>query len=152
MKVSLQDLIECMEHEGEYLEHYYNKTTEIIIYIEDERTSSYSAKDINEIDKFEDWEAELIIILNDFQNNKDNYIKLPSIIEMDQYNLMVDFCNTLENNSIKEKLSEIDFKDLPMLRTLLEENNLVNDWYNYRESTEKAIAIQWCRDNNINYF
>ena len=56
MKVNLNDVIEAIEFEGELLNHYYNKETGVIIYVEDESTSKYKAEDIKNIENFEEWE------------------------------------------------------------------------------------------------
>ena len=47
LKVDLNDVIECIEFEGELLQHYYNKNTGVIMYIEDSSTASYKADDIH---------------------------------------------------------------------------------------------------------
>lgn len=67
MKVNLNDVVECIEFEGELLTHYYNKKTGIIIYIEDSSTATYKAEDINNIENFEEWERELINSLYHFK-------------------------------------------------------------------------------------
>ena len=46
MKADLNDVIECIEFEGELLTHYYNKNTGVIMYIEDSSTATYKADDI----------------------------------------------------------------------------------------------------------
>ena len=50
LKVDLNDVIECIEFEGELLQHYYNKNTGVIMYIEDSSTASYKADDIHNIE------------------------------------------------------------------------------------------------------
>ncbi len=77
LKADLNDVIECIEFEGELLQHYYNKKTGIIIYIEDSSTATYKADDIQNLDSFEDWEKELILSINDFRENQSDYIQLP---------------------------------------------------------------------------
>ena len=41
MKADLNDVIECIEFEGELLTHYYNKNTGVIMYIEDIKLMIY---------------------------------------------------------------------------------------------------------------
>ena len=86
LKVNLSDVIECIEFEGELLQHYYNKNTGIIIYIEDSNTATYKADDIHNLDRFEDWEKELIFSINDFRENPSDYIQLPSHEDINEYN------------------------------------------------------------------
>lgn len=153
MKVDLNDVIECIEYEGELLTHYYNKKTGIIIYVEDDSTSSYKAEDVKELHKFEEWERELINTLNDFKVNPQDYIQLPSKEQMDEFSMMIDFCNTLENSEVKENLlkSSKNKDSFRKLREAIESNGLLNQWYDYREDAEKHIAMKWCKDNNIEF-
>lgn len=150
MKVNLNDLIECIEHEGELLTHYYNKKTGVIIYVEDKSTAAYKAADMDRIEEFEDWEKELITMLYDFNTNPKDYIKLPSKEELDEYNMMVQFINTIDNDIEKAKVAT-GKGNLRKLKEAIEDAGLLSEWYDYREDTEKNIALKWCNDNGIEY-
>ena len=64
--------------------------------------------------------------------------------------MMIDFCNTIEDIPVKEKL--LSNKDsFRGLRQEIENQDLINDWYDYREEAERNIAIKWCEENNIEY-
>ena len=153
MKVNISDVIECIEFETENLNHYYNKNTGIIIYKESSETSNYSAADYNRINEFEEWERELIESLYDLENNPDNYIKLPGEDEISELNMMINFCNSFNDFSIDDILNKNvdDIKKIQKIKKLIEEKNMLNDWYDFREQTEKQIAIDWCNKNNIEY-
>ena len=85
MKADLNDVIECIEFEGELLTHYYNKNTGVIMYIEDSSTATYKADDIHKIEEFEEWEKELILSLHDFKMNPNDYIQLPSHNDINEH-------------------------------------------------------------------
>lgn len=150
MKADLNDVIECIEFEGELLTHYYNKNTGVIMYIEDSSTATYKADDIHKIEEFEEWEKELILSLHDFKMNPNDYIQLPSHNDINEHGMMIDFCNTIEDIPVKEKLlgNKDSFRGL---RQEIENQDLINDWYDYREEAERNIAIKWCEENNIEY-
>lgn len=150
LKVDLNDVIECIEFEGELLQHYYNKKTGIIIYIEDSSTATYKADDIHNLDSFEEWEKELILSINDFRENPSDYIQLPSHEDINEYGIMIEFCNNIEESELKNKIlnNKDSFREL---RQSIENEGLINDWYDYREGAERNLAIKWCNDNNIEY-
>ena len=150
LKVDLNDVIECIEFEGELLQHYYNKNTGVIIYIEDSSTATYKANDIHNLDNFEEWEKELILSLNDFKENPQDYIQLPSHEDINEHGMMIEFCNNIEDTEVKKKIlnNKDSFRDL---RQSIENEGLINNWYDYREDAEKNLAIKWCKDNNIEY-
>ena len=153
MKVNISDVIECIEFENENLNHYCNKNTGIIIYKESSETSNYSAADYNRINEFEEWERELIESLYDLENHPYNYIKLPGEDEISELNMMINFCNSFNDFSIDDILNKNvdDIKKIQKIKKLIEEKNMLNDWYDFREQTEKQIAIDWCNKNNIEY-
>ncbi|MBE6072322.1 MAG: hypothetical protein E7208_10220 [Clostridium butyricum] len=154
MKVYLKDVIEAIEFENELLNHFYNKKTGVIIYKEDFSTSTYSAEDINKIDEFEEWERDLICNLQDLKENPDDYIQLPQKDELYELKMMMDFCNSFSDISLENNL-DINSSDentkLHQIKKIIQDKELINEWYDYREDTEREIAIKWCDDNNIEY-
>ena len=150
MKINLNDVIECIEFEGELLTHYYNKETGVIIYIEDSSTSNYKAEDINNLDSFEEWEREVITALNDFKENRDKYIQLPTYNEINEHGMMIEFCELIEDNKVKNSILEKkdNFREL---REAIENAGLGNKWYDFREDAERNIAIKWCEENGVEY-
>ena len=150
LKVDLNDVIECIEFEGELLQHYYNKNTGIIMYIEDSSTATYKADDIHNLNNFEDWEKELILSLHDFRENPSDYIQLPSYDDINKHGMMIEFCNNIEDIELRNKIlnNKDSFREL---RQSIENEGFINEWYDYREASEINLAIKWCNDNNIEY-
>ena len=150
LKVDLNDVIECIEFEGELLQHYYNKNTGIIMYIEDSSTATYKADDIHNLNNFEDWEKELILSLHDFRENPSDYIQLPSYDDINEHGMMIEFCNKIEDIELRNKIlnNKDSFREL---RQSIENEGFINEWYDYREASEINLAIKWCNDNNIEY-
>ena len=146
MKVELNDVIEAIEFENELLNHFYNKKTGVIIYKEDFTTASYKAEDIKKLDKLEEWERELVINLNDLEENPEDYIQLPVKDESYELNIMKEFCNSFSDVSIPDKIENEED-----LKKIIQEKNLLCEWYDYREYREREIAIEWCNEHNIEY-
>ncbi|MGL4760693.1 MAG: hypothetical protein ACRCWG_04470 [Sarcina sp.] len=149
MKVNLEDVIESIEFENESLNHYYNKKTGIIIYVEDQESAGYSADDFARIDEFEDWERELIETLYHFRENPSDYIQLPTKEDMNEEDMMIEFLLSLNDGSVKRKELE-HFKARDLIDVIKEKDKL-NEWYDFRDDTEEVIAKAWCRKNNIEF-
>lgn len=81
MKINLNDIINAIERQGDLVSYYYHKDSGSIISIEDPSISKYTASDVEDFDKFEEWERDLIANLFDFEENPQDYIPLPNKIE-----------------------------------------------------------------------
>ena len=80
-------------------------------------------------------------------------ILLPTRYEINEYQIMVDFIDTINDLEIRNNLYRLiqgkgafrRFKDYCI------EVNIIQDWYNYREEKYKEIAINWCKENDLKY-
>lgn len=80
-------------------------------------------------------------------------IILPTQHEINEYQIMVDFIDTLDNLEIKDNLHRLiqgkgafrRFKDYCF------DENIIQDWYKYRDERYKEIAIEWCKENELKY-
>ena len=80
-------------------------------------------------------------------------IILPTQYEINEYQMMVDFIDTIENLEIKNNLKRLiqgkgafrRFKDYCF------EMDIIQDWYKYRDEKYKEIAIDWCKQNQLEY-
>ena len=146
MKVELKDVIEAIEFENELLNHFYNKKTGVIIYKEDFETTNYTSEDINRINELEEWEREIVNNLFDLNKHPEDYIQLPVKDESYELNMMMEFCNSFSDINMPDKIESEE-----ELKKIIQDKNLLSEWYDYREYVEKEIAIDWCNENNIEY-
>lgn len=80
-------------------------------------------------------------------------IILPTQHEINEYQIMLDFIDTLDNLEIKDNLHRLiqgkgafrRFKDYCF------DENIIQDWYKYRDERYKEIAIEWCKENELKY-
>ena len=80
-------------------------------------------------------------------------IILPTQHEINEYQIIVDFIETIDNLEIKSNLQRLiqgkgafrRFKDYCF------ESNIIQDWYKYKEEKYKEIAVEWCKQNELEY-
>lgn len=80
-------------------------------------------------------------------------IILPTQYEINEYQMMVDFIETIESPEINNNLQRLiqgkgafkRFKDY------CAEMNIIQEWYKYRDEQYKEIAIDWCKQNKLEY-
>ncbi|MFF2288625.1 UPF0158 family protein [Peribacillus butanolivorans] len=149
--VKLKDIIEEMEIQFEESQSFLNINTGEIFFV----TSNdlRAAEDDEPFNHLPDWQQENLRVANDVVENFENYIELPTKYDVNEYEMMEDFCLTVSDlrkqNSlllkIKGKGAFRKFKDKII------DFEIEDQWYSYRDERFKQIAEKWCQDNNVNY-
>jgi len=131
--VTLSKIIEGLEMVDNIVDCYYNQQKDEIF-----------LSNIGEYDKFTEDEIDELF---------EKSIILPTQYEINEYQIMVDFIETIDNEKVKEELQRLiqgkgtfrRFKDYCF------EANIIQDWYKYKEQKYKEIAINWCVVNKLQY-
>lgn len=150
--VRLKDIIDEMEMLMEDSRKYLNKETGTIITVSTEELSiAEDSEEDDDFSEYPDWQQESLKDALDVIVNEDNYIELPDKWEINEYDIMEDFCGSVKNDrmsnalysAIKGRGAFRRFKD-SVIRFGVE-----NDWYRFREEALMRIAIEWCESNEI---
>ena len=131
--VSLEKIIEGLEMVDNIVDCYYDPEKDEIFL---SNIGEYEELTEDEIDEL--FEKSII---------------LPTQYEINEYQIMVDFIDTIDNLEIKSNLQRLiqgkgafrRFKDYCF------ELNIIQDWYKYKEQKYKEIAIKWCKQNELEY-
>ena len=131
--VSLEKIKEGLEMVDNIVECYYNPEKDEIFL---SNIGEYEELTEDEIDEL--FEKSII---------------LPTQYEINEYQIMVDFIDTIDNEKLKTELQRLiqgkgafrRFKDYCF------ESNIIQDWYKYKEQKYKEIAIEWCKKNELEY-
>lgn len=151
IQVKLTNIIEEMEMQFDELRTFLNSITGEIVSVRLDDLNAAEAE--TSFDHLPEWQQEDMIIAIDVVENFENYIELPTKDEINEYDIMEDFCLAISDQrkqdtllrSIRGKGAYRRFKD-----TIIE-LDIENEWYAYRGEQFKQIAIEWCQDNHINY-
>ena len=131
--VKLSKIIDGLEMVGDMVDCYYNPNKDEIFL---SNIGEYGDLSEDEIDEL--FEESII---------------LPTQYEINEYQMMVYFIETIDNLEIKNNLKRLiqgkgafrRFKDYCF------EMNIIQDWYNYKNEKYKEIAIDWCKQNELEY-
>lgn len=83
----------------------------------------------------------------------DDYIRLPSQYDIDEYRIMEEFCLSLDSQDLSNKI----YKSIQgtgafrRFKDNIYRYNIQEDWFAYYKRALKEIAAQWCEENTINY-
>ena len=80
-------------------------------------------------------------------------IILPTQHEINEYQIMVDFIETIDNLEIKNNLQRLIYGKgaFRRFKDYCVEMNIIQEWYKYRDEQYKEIAIEWCKENELKY-
>lgn len=115
-------------------------------------SSCYFNKKTNEILWKWEYNKEYSTYKEDDEYNADIICMFDFYMKND-YNIMQDFIDTVNNVSIKNELyNATRGKDaFSRFRSIIDSNGITEDWYKHRDKEYKKIAKDWCLDNNIEY-
>ncbi|EIJ78056.1 hypothetical protein PB1_10859 [Bacillus methanolicus PB1] len=149
--VNLQEIIEGMDMQFEGTNTYLNRKTGEIISISEEDLRA--AEDDDTFEHLPEWHQEAMKVAIDVIENYGDYNRLPTNYDINEYEMMEDFCFTIIDersknmllNAIQGRGAFRRFKD-HIYRLGIEKK-----WYAFREGRYKEIAIDWCKNHNIHW-
>ncbi|MDQ6597989.1 UPF0158 family protein [Bacillus salipaludis] len=151
IQVKLKDIIEEMEIQFEESRSLLNiKTGEFVLVTSEDLRA---AEDEKPFDHLPEWEQENRIIAIDVVENFENYLELPTKYEVNEYEIMENFCLTVSDQRKKESLL-MAIKGKGAFRRFKDkiiDFEIEDEWYSYRGECFKQIAIEWCQENKINF-
>ncbi len=153
MKIKLEDLISHLENVYYINAAFFDKTSGEIKFIPEDVTSFIEDKDSDE-EELPDWEKEFVPVYRDIMANPEIYIELPDRYYFNTYEIMEQFIFSLSEGKIRNDLySAIQGSGaFERFRDAVERHTIVKEWVGYKEEALKEIAIQWCRENDLEYY
>ena len=154
MKVDIDALASELEMSFDELDMYLDlETGELIMVSDEEMRLAIDAEEGEDYSSYSEWEKEAIETALKIWLNSDRYKLLPKMSSHEAYEVMSDFCTTVNSSFIREKLYEVlegkgpfrRFKDMVL------HFNIEQDWYTYRSERVKAFAVKWCDENGVPY-
>ena len=134
MKIKLSEIIDAIEMTDQESEYFIDKETGEIVWISDfAMTSEEKEAACNRLDEH-------------------GFYRLPTSFDIREYDIMKDFVYSLPDPA-RDKLSRAingrgtfrRFKD--SIRQL----GIEQQWYDYQADAYKKKAVEWCKDNELEY-
>ena len=133
MKVKLSEVIDALEFTNDEIEYYYNLDNGEIF--------------MSNIGEFENLNEDELDEL--FEKS----IMLPTRYDINEYEMMEDFTETIEDTRLQNQLY-ISLNGSGAFRRFKDtciNYDIIDDWYKFRDEKYKEVAINWCKDNNIEF-
>lgn len=135
MKVKLNDIIEALNFVNDETQCFYSIKKEEIIMVWDGMVNGETNPDL----------------IEEIEENFEEYITLPGKYEIDEYSMMEEFIDSLPEGRKQDELYDViqgrgafrRFKDE------VYELGLEQKWYKYRDDAYEKLALEWCEENGI---
>lgn len=149
--IKIQSIIEELEMQFEESQTFLNKNTGEIVFVKLEDLRA--AEDEEPFDHLPDWEQEDRKIAIDVVENFEDYLGLPTKYEVNEYEIMEEYCLSVSDQVIRNKLlGAINGKGaFRRFKEKIIDFGIEENWYSFRNNRFKEIAINWCKDNSIDF-
>ncbi len=147
--VSLDDLIDALEEQSDSLFSYLDRETGEVLLISEE-SLSLSEAESEKIESLPDWqkeEAEVAVLIE----TTDRYLALPGRFEVNEWNIMNEFCHQVKRDNIRATLLRVIQGSHPFRRfkEQIANHNLWGEWNRFRRQAFGEILREWCEENGI---
>ena len=145
----LDDLIDALEEQSDSLFPFLDRETGEVLLISDE-SLSLSEAEPEEIDSLPDWqkeEAKLAVLIE----TTDRYLALPTRFDIQEWNIMADFCHQLRRDDIRESLLGAIHGNHPFRRfkDQIANHDLWEEWNRFRRRALVEILRDWSEENSV---
>jgi len=133
MRAKLSEVIDALEFTNDEIEYYYNLDNGEIF--------------MSNIGEFENLNEDELDEL--FEKS----IMLPTRYDINEYEMMEDFAETIKDTRLQNQLY-ISLNGSGAFRRFRDtciNYDIIDDWYKFRDEKYKEVAINWCKDNNIEF-
>lgn len=151
IRVKLDEIIVGLEAQSDESHAFLDKRTGEVVLIRDEQMRA--AEDDEPIEDFPDWEQDLIRIAKEIVAETGDYIGLPTKFDIHEYGIMEDFCLSLDDTRLRDTLYGLikGSGAFRRFKNAVHRYGIADDWHKYRDDALKQIAIEWCRENNVEF-
>ena len=154
-KVKIQKIVDELEMRLMDMMVYYNKITGETLNVQDDDFRIVEDDDFeNNIEDYPEWQREHLKEVYDLlYNDVDNYITLPNNFEIKDSDIIEEFIETISNKNKKRQLKNCMWQKgmYRKFKDKLIDIGLENDYYKFYDEKLKEIAIEWCKENNLEY-
>jgi hypothetical protein len=150
-RVKLSEIIDGLESQSDETASFLNiKTGEVVLMTD---YAMRVAEDDEPLEDVPDWERELVAIAREILADTGEYIQLPTKYDIDEYSIMENFCTSLDKQEIGDILCDLIIGSgaFRRFKDAIYKYRVEDEWHIYHDNAIKEIAIEWCRENNIEF-
>jgi hypothetical protein len=152
VRVKLSQIVESMEFRAEETTFYLDTNTGKIVLVTPDEL--FAGDEDDPVESYPDWQQDGVEAARSLARGNDgNLLELPDKWEINEYQIMEDFCLSLKPGDERSNLyATIQGRGaFRRFKDAIQKMGLADNWYRYRMSRFKTVAIDWCKANEIAY-
>ena len=151
IRVKLDEIIEGLEFQSDESSSFLNKKTGEVVLITDEELNAVEENE--PVEDFPDWQQDQVRIAKEIIAETGDYMSLPTKFDIHEYSIMEQFCLSLDDTEMCNIFCDLirGGGAFRRFKNAIHEYDIADEWYSYRNKALKEIAIEWCRENNIEF-
>lgn len=151
IKVKLSEILEGMERQSEDVYYFLNLETGKNASVS--REALFLADEGETYDHLLDWQQEEAELAYQIIGNNDQFIQPPSRYEINEYQIMENFCYEQSNSKTQSELLDAirGRGAFSRFKSKIITLSVEDDWFDYQDKCYKQIAIDFCKRNQIDY-
>lgn len=138
MKVNLSVILDAIEMADDNYTYFLDLETGESVFLVDELITGLDNEGLED----------------EIEENFERYLRLPTKFEINEYHIMEEFIWSLPEGRQQDRLEQAiqgrgafrRFKDM------VDDLGIEKRWYQYEADAYKKMAIEWCRDHEIEYY
>lgn len=151
--IDLKEIVEGLECVSNDVTFYLDTLSGEVIPMTEEQRKEADMEG-SEDDHAHEWQRELRaeakLIIDNIGNR---FLRLPDSFELHNWQIMDDFCRSIADPQVSIEFNQAihgsgAFRNF---RRCLERHELEKPWYSHRRRALREIAIEWCRENGVDY-
>ena len=137
MKIPLKQVLDALEASSDCVTDYFDLHTSETVSLFDPYMIGETGEEL----------AELI------ESTPERFLRFPTQYEIHEYRIMEDFIEKLPAGTVQRELAEaICGKGaFRRFKATIRFYGIEQQWYDFVADAYKTIAIQWCKDNQLEY-
>jgi len=152
-KIRLFELVSQMEIQMDEMPVYFNQETGEFVFVE-ERFFGDIEDGMTKEDYSQDWQKEAYEQAKDVMvSTSDKYLRIPSNFDIHEWEIMKDFCYTIDDENIRgDLLNAIHGRGaFRMFKDKIIHYGIRQDWFDFRKEQFAEIARRWCESHDLEY-
>lgn len=151
LPVKLEDIIEGMMFQTDESSSYLNRKTGEVVAVSDEELRA--AEEGLPLEDFPEWQREPILHAKQIILGTEDFLPLPAKFKINEWEIMDRFSLSISDKALRETLYDAirGSGAFRRFKELIHRHHLAETWGQYREEALREIAIDWCKENQIDY-